>query len=418
MARTYGSNTDASSSAREEMLHAMQQENEQKEKIEKLIIAGAVAFTVIIVSVNILRCVKSVDIKANYVTQQVKTQAQLDELQAKLQDPESQNYVYKIPTIGNMTEAGQAVAKMQNQMISMQEFPVSNQDSSLDLSNIGLSADHTGSGTGTGGGGAVTLDPTDVSPADTVSPDTGTVENSETGMSSTSETGSDDSGYEYTRITNFDDSSTDASLLLPQTAPVNDTRSLAELKKSFEDTYCAKPIPNVDGGDDAWSGYGAWSFSGTYDFSVNAMPIMNAVWICYEASDVSHTQPLAFVTAAYTQANQKFTNFAITYTKYYVKTADRQSTAFGGTTGSGQNYTSNSIAGSTINGEGSENEYTENITGDDANTVNNSASGQAVSISAEDTVPKDETTAESAAPVYDTTPANNPNGTATWTPAK
>ncbi len=335
MARSYDGTRSAS--AREEVERDKQQQAAMHVRIERGVVIGAIAIAGLAVVLNTGRCISYAGSTSEYRTQQAEAETTLAELQDKLQDPSSQNYVYKDPTVGNMKDTGQAIATLQNQIISAQQLR-NNQSTQT------------------------------------------------------------------------------------QTVPGNNTVS------GFGDhsSSSAQTGGNVDGNDVAWSWYGYWEFAGTYDYSVNETPTMKAVWICYEPSDTAHVKPLGFVTATYTEATKKFTNMTATYTQAYTKKADGQANNFGQTfnnnnqtagssstttTGSNQGTLSPDTPGQ--NGQGSENEYQQNIIEDDEDNIsiepdtsNNTNAGNN----------NGNINSTSGSSTTNTTPANNPSGSATWNP--
>lgn len=398
---------------------------------------GAIVVAGLAVVLNTGRCISYAGSTSEYKTQQAEAETTLAELQDKLQDPSSQNYVYKDPTVGNMKDTGQAIATLQNQIISAQQLRnnQSTQTQSVPGNNtVSDFGDHSSSSAQTGG--AVTLNPTDLAPSGTTAPDTETVEQDAATVPETTE--SSDGGYEYTPITDFNSigmvdnsqattsgNTADNSSAVSNAVSESTGRDLAQLMTEFKQKYYAQVVNNVDGNDVAWSWYGYWEFAGTYDYSVNETPTMKAVWICYEPSDVAHVKPLGFVTATYTEATKKFTNMTATYTQAYTKKAEGQANNFGQTlnnnqtagssttttTGSNQGILSPDTPGQ--NGQGSENEYKPNIVEDDEDNIsiepetpNNTNAGNTTSGSA----------SNSGSSTTNTTPANNPSGSAAWNP--
>ena len=430
MARSYDGTRSAS--AREEVERDKQQQAAMHDRIERGVVIGAIVVAGLAVVLNTGRCISYAGSTGEYRTQQAEAETTLAELQDKLQDPSSQNYVYKDPTVGNMKDTGQAIATLQNQIISAQQLR-NNQSTQAQTvpgnNTVSDFGDHSSSGTQTGG--AVTLDPTDLAPSGTTAPDTETVEQDAATVPETTE--SSGGSYEYTPITDFnsigtvDNSQTtsgntvDNSSSMASNAVSESTgRDLAQLMTEFKQKYYAQVVNNVDGNDVAWSWYGYWEFAGTYDYSVNETPTMKAVWICYEPSDTAHVKPLGFVRANYNASANKFTNMEAIYTQAYTKKADGQ--AFNNnnqtagsssttTTGSNQGTLSPDMPGQ--NGQGSENEYKPNIVEDDADNIsiepdtsNNTNAGNS----------SGNTNSTSGSSTTNTTPANNPSGSATWNP--
>ena len=436
MARSYDGTRSAS--AREEVERDKQQQAVMHGRIERGVVIGAIAIAGLAVVLNTGRCISYAGSTGEYRTQQAEAETTLTELQDKLQDPSSQNYVYKDPTVGNMKDTGQAIATLQNQIISAQQLR-NNQSIQAQTvpgnNTVSDFGDHFSSSAQTGG--AVTLDPTDLAPSGITAPDTETVEQDAATVPETTE--SSGSSYEYTPITDFnsigtvDNSQTtsgntvdNSSSMVSNAVSESTGRDLAQLMTEFKQKYYAQVVNNVDGNDVAWSWYGYWEFAGTYDYSVNETPTMKAVWICYEPSDTAHVKPLGFVTATYTEATKKFTNMTATYTQAYTKKAEGQANNFGQTfnnnnqtagssstttTGSNQGTLSPDMPGQ--NGQGSENEYKPNIVEDDADNIsiepdtsNNTNAGNNSS----------NTNSTSGSSTTNTTPANNPSGSATWNP--
>lgn len=435
MARSYDGTRSAS--AREEVERDKQQQAAMHGRIERGVVIGAIVVAGLAVVLNTGRCISYAGSTSEYKTQQAEAEITLAELQDKLQDPSSQNYVYKDPTVGNMKDTGQAIATLQNQIISAQQLRnnQSTQTQSVPGNNtVSDFGDHSSSSAQTGG--AVTLDPMDLAPSGTTAPDTETVEQDAATVPETTE--SSDGGYEYTPITDFNSigmvdnsqaatsgNTADNSSAVSNAVSESTGRDLAQLMTEFKQKYYAQIVNNVDGNDVAWSWYGYWEFAGTYDYSVNETPTMKAVWICYEPSDVAHVKPLGFVTATYTEATKKFTNMTATYTQAYTKKAEGQANNFGQTlnnnqtagsstittTGSNQGTLSPDTPGQ--NGQGSENEYKPNIVEDDEDNIsiepetpNNTNTGNTTSGSA----------SNSGSSTTNTTPANNPSGSAAWNP--
>lgn len=429
MARSYDGTR--SESARAEVERDRKQQAAMHSRIERGVVIGAIAIAGLAVVLNTGRCISYAGSTSEYKTQQAEAETTLAELQDKLQDPSSQNYVYKDPTVGNMKDTGQAIATLQNQIIQAQQLR-NNQSSQTQTvpgnNTVSDFGSHSSSGAQTGG--AVTLDPTDLAPSGTTAPDTETVEQDAATVPGTTES----SGYEYTPITDFNSigtvdnsQTTSGNTVNNNSSTVSDAvlestgRDLAQLMTEFKQKYYAQTVTNVDGNDVAWSWYGYWEFAGTYDYSVNETPTMKAVWICYEPSDVAHVKPLGFVTATYTEATKKFTNMAATYTQAYTKKADGQANNFGQTfnnnqtagsssattTGSNQGTLSPDAPGQ--NGQGSENEYKPNITEDDEENISITPD---TSTNAGNT----NSSSNSGSSATNTTPAKNPSGSAAWNP--
>lgn len=427
MARSYDGTRSAS--AREEVERDKQQQAAMHGRIERGVVIGAIVVAGLAVVFNTGRCISYAGSTGEYRTQQAEAETTLTELQDKLQDPSSQNYVYKDPTVGNMKDAGQAIATLQNQIISAQQLRnnQSTQTQTVPGNNtVSDFGDHSSSSAQTGG--AVTLDPTDLAPSGTTAPDTETVEQDAATVPEMTE--SSDGGYEYTPITDFnsigtvDDSQTTSGNTVDNSSPMTSNavaestgRDLAQLMTEFKQKYYAQVVNNVDGNDVAWSWYGYWEFAGTYDYSVNETPTMKAVWICYEPSDTAHVKPLGFVTATYTEATKKFTNMTATYTQAYTKKAEGQNNnsqtagSSSTTTGSNQGTLSPDMPGQ--NGQGSENEYKPNIVEDDEDNIsiepdtsNNTNAGNN----------SGSTNSSFGSSTTNTTPADNPSGSAAWNP--
>lgn len=439
MARSYDGTR--SESARAEVEREKQQREAVHGRIERGVIIGAIAIAGLSVVLNIGRCISYAGSTGQYRTQQAEAEATLADLQDKLQDPSSQNYVYKDPTVGNMKDTGLAIATLQNQIIQAQQLRnnQSSQTSTVPGNNTASDFSSHSSSTAQTGGGAVTLDPTDLAPSGTTSPDKETVEQDAATVQETTES----SGYEYTPITDFNNigtvSGSQASGSTTSGNTVNNNsssmsnavlestgRDLAQLMTEFKQKYYAQTVTNVDGNDVAWSWYGTWEFAGTYDYSVNETPTMKAVWICYEPSDVAHVKPLGFVTATYTEATKKFTNMTATYTQAYTKKADGQANNFGQTlnnnnqtsgsstittAGSNQGTLSPDMPGQ--NGQGSENEYKPNITEDDTENISITPDTSGSTNAGNTTSGSNSSSGSSAA---DTKPASNPSGSAAWNP--
>lgn len=436
MARSYGNDTGATSSAREALQKQQAQERAAANRIELIVTIAAIAIAVLSIVINAVRCVGAVAAKSDYNKQKVEATATYEELYAKLQDPAAQNFSYMDPTVGNMTETGQAIALMQNQIIAGQQI-LHNANSQSDMSVAPGSATATfsdaddvhDSTTSETGGSVVSLDPTDGAPTGSDEPDSETVDNSEATIS-IEDTDTDDStgtsDIEYTPISDLSASPTDATTSTETTSqnstPDNNvygttaTRSQADLIKEFQTKYFSKPITNVDMVDansTAWSWYGIWEFSGTYDFSAQEVPAMNAVWTCYEPSDVGRLRPLAFVTATYSPAQKRFTNAEATYTQYYVHYSEAQKDAFGSNSAGGGNPTGSQQTTLDTNGQGSENEYAVvNIdngeSDDDESAMNKPSNGNGNS--------NNNPNGNNGSGSSNTDPANNPNGVAPWNP--
>lgn len=415
MARSYDG--AGNTSAREQVEHGKQLEKARNQKIEFGVIIGAAAIAGLSILINTGKCISAVNATKDYNAQRVEAESTLEELNAKLQDPAAQNYVYKDPTIGNMKETGQAIAMMQNQIIAANQS-----HSGLTYNDSTDNGDHVASTSQTGGG-AVTLDPTDLAPSGSETPDSETVEENEATITPDD---SSDSDYTYTPISNFDDVpgiGTETNTSVPDTTVpvvISDGKDLAQLITDFKKNYFAQQIANVDDvpgtENTAWSWYGYWEFSGAYDYSVNEVPQMSAIWTCYEPSDVGHLRPLAFVTATYTESTKKFTNPTACYTQYYVNAAKGQSDAFGSQSNNNNNNSDNVTLSSddqNKNGEGSENEYHLNITEDDTPNNSNDNENEGVTL----TPDTDNTNPGTTNPQpSDTTQPSNPSGSATWTP--
>ena len=416
MARSYDG--AGNTSAREQVEHGKQLEKARNQKIEFGVIIGAAAIAGLSILINTGKCISAANATKDYNAQQVEAEATLEELNAKLQDPAAQNYVYKDPTIGNMKETGQAIAMMQNQIIAANQS-----HSGLTYNDSTDSGDHVASTSQTGGG-AVTLDPTDLAPSGSKTPDSETVEKNEATITPDN---SSDSDYTYTPISNFDNIlgiGTETNTSVPDTtttttasAPVviSNGKNRAQLIKDFKQNYFAQQIANVDNvpgtENTAWSWYGYWEFSGTYDYSVNEVPQMSAVWTCYEPSDVGHLRPLAFVTATYTESTKRFTNPTAYYTQYYVNAAKAQSDAHGSQSNNNSDNVALTPDDQNKNGEGSENEYQLNITEDDIQ--NNSDNNENVTLTPDTDTTNPGTTNTQPS---DTTQPSNPSGSATWIP--
>ena len=194
MARSY--DVAGNTSAREQVEHDKQLEKARNQKIEFGVIIGAAAIAGLSILINTGKCISAAKATKDYNAQRVEAESTLEELNAKLQDPAAQNYVYKDPTIGNMKETGQAIAMMQNQIIAANQS-----HSGLTHNDSTDSGDHVASTSQTGGG-AVTLDPTDLAPSGSETPDSETVEENEATITPDD---SSDSDYTYTPISNFDD---------------------------------------------------------------------------------------------------------------------------------------------------------------------------------------------------------------------
>lgn len=403
MARLYGDNSDTTSTAREVLLEQQTHEKEVVDKIERIIIVAAIMVAVLSIAVNTIRCVHAVSAKSKYNKQKIEATATYKDLQAKLQDPEAQNLSYVDPTVGNMAEIGQNIASMQNQIIAGQQslHDMNSQPETSSASGLATEAPdgtedtHT-SPTSKAGSNTVTLNP-----AESVSP--------------RSETPTDNTVSAETTNQNT-----------MQDASVNNTAntgSQADLIKEFQTKYFPKPIANVDSVDVnsvAWSWYGVWKFSGTYDFSVQEVPAMNAVWICYESSDANKVKPLAFVTATYSPAQKCFTNAEATYTQNYVRYSEAQKDAFGSESAGNDSSTESANSDSSpesqqntkaINGQGSENEYKvvniDNGKSDkDTSAIDKSSNGNNVSNN------NSSRNNDSSSSVTDS--KKNPNGIASW----
>lgn len=409
MARSYDG--AGNTSAREQVEHGKQLEKARNQKIEVGVIIGAAVIAGLSILTNTGKCISAANATKDYNAQRVEAEATLEELNAKLQDPTAQNYVYKDPTVGNMTDTGQAIAMLQNQIIAANQS-----HNGLTYNGSTDGGDHAVSTSQTGG--AVTLDPTDLAPSGSETPDSETVEENEATITPDN---SSDSDYTYTPISNFDDISgigTETDTSVPDTTTadpvvISNGKDLAQLITDFKKNYFAQPIAsgdNVPGTDNtAWSWYGYWEFSGTYDYSINEVPQMNAIWTCYEPSDVGHLRPLAFVTATYTESTKRFTNPTAYYTQYYVNAAKGQSDAFGSQSNNSNNDVTLIPDGSNENGQGSENEYQLNIVEDDV--PNNPNENVTLTPDTDTTNPGTTDTQPS-----DTTQPSNPSGSATWTP--
>lgn len=428
MARNYDG--ESSSSVRDEMLQQQQQQDMIYKKIELGVIIGAFAIAGLSVVLNIGKCVSYTGKANEYNATRIESEATLADLNAKLQDPAAQNYEYKDPTVGNMMDIGSAMALAQNQLILANQLynnygnipgatPLNDDAATMESES---EADHGQAPALTGR--AVTLDPTDMAPtqSEAETPATESVESSEGVAIEPDTSGSD---YEYTPITDFNtnpvtEQNTVSNNSIDQTAIQNVTgNDLARLITDFKTNYYAAPITNVDGADILWSWYGHWEFSGSYDYSVNEIPDMKAVWTCYDVSDTAHLRPLAFVKANYSQSTKKFTNLEAVYTQAYVKKADSQASQWGNAsdaTSNGSAQTGNDATngngvslspdGTTQNGVGSENEFTTNIIEDDAGETG------AVTITPENssTTPSGNSTTTPG----NNTPASNPPGQAPW----
>ena len=426
MARNYDG--ESSSSVRDEMLQQQQQQDMIYKKIELGVIIGAFAIAGLSVVLNIGKCVSYTGKANEYNATRIESEATLADLNAKLQDPAAQNYEYKDPTVGNMMDIGSAMALAQNQLILANQLynnygnipgaTPSNDDAATMESES--EADHGQAPALTGG--AVTLDPTDMAPtqSEAETPATESVESSE-GVAIEPDSGS---GYEYTPITDFNtnpvtEQNTVSNNSIDQTAIQNVTgNDLARLITEFKETYYATPVTNVENNDTTWSWYGHWEFSGTYDYSVNEIPDMKAVWTCYDVADTTHLRPIAFVKANYSQSTKKFTNMEAVYTQAYVKKSESQASKWGNAADATTNGSSQTGAGgaslppdgTTPNGTGSENEFRPNIIEDESTTDNG------VKITPETTAP---TTTPSGGSNSGTmpgnnTPASNPPGQAPW----
>lgn len=444
MARSYGNNTEATAAAREALEKQQSQEKETKAKIELIVIIVAIAISVLSIVINTVRCISAVAATSKYKEQTVEAQAEYDELYAKLQDPESQNFSYVDPTVGNMSETGKAIALMQNQLIAVRQ-------SKENLTLSSSMADAPGSATATVDdvsssehdsttsetGGAVTLDPTDVAPTESSTTDANSADESEATISVDDST-SDSSNIEYTPISDFfstpTDSTTDATASENSTTTTTeDTAAMtsalsdeATLRKDFKTKYFSQPanVDTIDPDGVMWSWYGVWEFSATYDYAlqgdVDGVPQMKAVWVCYEPSDINKTKPLAIVTAVYSQ--NRFSQPAVTYTQNYVRYSEGQKNTFGGTS-AGNADTTGSQQGTldqattdgqtTINGQGSDNEYDVTIidngdSDDDTGVTTNSGNNNSTTT--------DSNSSNTGTASTGTDPASNPNGTATWNP--
>ena len=116
MARSYDG--AGNTSAREQVEHGKQLEKARNQKIEFGVIIGAAVIAGLSILINTGKCISAVNATKDYNVQRVEAESILEELNAKLQDPTAQNYVYKDPTIGNMKDTGQAIAMLQNQIIA------------------------------------------------------------------------------------------------------------------------------------------------------------------------------------------------------------------------------------------------------------------------------------------------------------
>ncbi len=426
MARAYGNDSDSSQSAREILAQEREHDLIVKKRIELGVFVGAICIAVLVPGIRIAKCVKWSNETAAYHAQAEEDNKTLEELKKQLQDPEAQNVQYEDPNIGNMSETGMEIANIQNQLIGTLSIQYSNnyqvQDASTEAATT-EDSNHDNAGDQENGGGAVTLEPEDIAPSSDAQPASDAVENAETGMSAD---GSADGEYEYTPISDFnsstEDAQTDATAGETNSPSVNmattDTRNQAELVKTFKSKYFPKGIVNADSipqcESTLWSWYGTWVFSATYDFSVNEVGgNMKGVWTCYDTSDTAHLKPLAIVTATYQTASGKFTNAVAIYTQNYVTYANGQSQAINNTAGNmfptlpGDNSSSVSDGNAGSDGQGSENEYTQNITDDG----DDDAVSQPVTITEDDG-----TTSTTDNGTTDTTPASNPDGVASWVP--
>lgn len=411
MARSYDG--AGNTSAREQVERGKQLEKARNQKMEFGVIIGAAVIAGLSILINTGKCISAANATKDYNTQRVEAEATLEELNAKLQDPTAQNYVYKDPTVGNMTDTGQAIAMLQNQIIAANQS-----HNGLTYNGSTNSGDHAASTSQTGG--AVTLDPTDLAPSGSETPDSETVEENEATIT---QDNSSDSDYTHTPISNFDDIpgiGTETDTSVPDTttaAPVviSNGKDLEQLITDFKKNYFAQQITNVDNvpgtKNTAWSWYGYWEFSGTYDYSINEVPQMSAIWTCYEPSDVGHLRPLAFVTATYTESTKKFTDPTACYTQYYVNAAKAQSDAAGSQSNNNSDNVTLSSDDQNKNGEGSENGYQLNIVEDDV--PNNPNGNENVTLTPDTDTTNSGTTNPQPS---DTTQPSNPSGSATWTP--
>lgn len=411
MARSYDG--AGNTSAREQVERGKQLEKARNQKMEFGVIIGAAVIAGLSILINTGKCISAANATKDYNTQRVEAEATLEELNAKTAGSNRTEYVYKDPTVGNMTDTGQAIAMLQNQIIAANQS-----HNGLTYNGSTNSGDHAASTSQTGG--AVTLDPTDLAPSGSETPDSETVEENEATIT---QDNSSDSDYTYTPISNFDDIpgiGTETDTSVPDTttaAPVviSNGKDLAQLITDFKKNYFAQQITNVDNvpgtENTAWSWYGYWEFSGTYDYSINEVPQMSAIWTCYEPSDVGHLRPLAFVTATYTESTKKFTNPTAYYTQYYVNAAKAQSDAFGSQSNNNSDNVTLSSDDQNKNGEGSENEYQLNIVEDDV--PNNPNGNENVTLTPDTDTTNSGTTNPQPS---DTTQPSNPSGSATWTP--
>lgn len=402
MVRSYGNNSDTTSTAREVLLEQQAHEKEVADKIERIIIVAAIMVAVLSIAVNTIRCVHAVSAKNKYNKQKIEATTTYKDLQAKLQDPEAQNLSYVDPTVGNMTEIGQDIASMQNQIIAGQQalHNMNSQPETSSASGLATEApddteDMHKSPTSKAGSGTVTLNP-----AESVSPRSETPANDITSTETTNQNTMQDASVNNAAFTG----------------------SQADLIKEFQTKYFQKPIANVDSVDvnsAAWSWYGVWEFSETYDFSAQEVPAMPAVWICYEPSDTKKVKPLAFVTATYSPAQKGFTNAEATYTQNYIHYSEAQKDAFGSESAGNDLSTESANSDSSpesqqntkaINGQGSENEYKvvniDNGKSDkDTSATDKSSNGNNVSNNSS-------RNNDSSSSVTDS--KKNPNGIASW----
>ena len=393
MARSYGDNSDTTSTAREVLLEQQTHEKEVADKIERIIIVAAIMVAVLSIVVNTIRCVHAVSAKNKYNKQKIEATTTYKDLQAKLQDPEAQNLSYVDPTVGNMAEIGQDIASMQNQIIAGQQALHNANDQPKTSSASGLTTEASDSTedthkspTSKAGSGTVTLNP-----AESVSPRSEIPIDNTVSAETTNQNTMQDASVNNTAVTG----------------------SQADFIKEFQTKYFPKPVTNVDSVDVnnvAWSWYGVWEFSGTYDFSAQEVPAMPAVWICYESSDTNKVKPLAFVTATYSSAQKGFTNAEATYTQNYVHYSEAQKDAFGSESAGNDSSTESQQNINAINGQGSENEYEvvniDNGKSDkDTSATDKSSNGNNVSNNSS-------RNNDSSSSVTDS--KKNPNGIASW----
>jgi hypothetical protein len=394
---------------------------------------AAIAIAVLSIVINAVRCVGAVAAKSDYNKQKVEATATYEELYAKLQDPAAQNFSYMDPTVGNMTETGQAIALMQNQIITVRQAgenlkSPSNMGDTPGSTTVTIDdSEDIHNSTTSETGGAVTLDPTDGAPTGSDEPDSDTVDESEVTISIDDTDVSDDSagtsGTEYTPIDDFQntpvESTEDDTVFENETSDSSSSSyDEASLRKDFKTKYFSRPanVDTIDPDGVIWSWYGVWEFKATYDFSLqgdDAVPQMKAVWICYEPSDVGKLRPLAFVTATYSAAQKRFTNAKATYTQYYVCYSEAQKNTYGPSFAGNDPSAGSTQSTLEANGQGSENEYRpitidNGESDDDESAMNKPSNGNGNS--------NNNSNDNNDSGSSNTDPANNPNGVAPWNP--